>query len=79
MTGLEKALAPKSKKGNGKSDKLWLGFAVTGENAKALQDALGSAGIENRSEYLRKLVLSDLTARLETPSDNGKKPTSDKK
>ncbi len=67
MTDLEKALAPKARKSNGKSDKLWLGFALTGEAAKTLVNALDSAGITNRSDYLKKLVLSDLGKHTDAP------------
>lgn len=60
---LDQALTPKPRV-NGKSDKIWVGFSVNGGSAKVIQQALAKAGITNRGDYIRRLVLADLKQRL---------------
>lgn len=65
---LDEALAPKPKAKTGKSNKIWVGFSVNGGSAKVIQQALAKAGITNRGDYIRRLVLADLKQRLANKS-----------
>lgn len=60
---LDKALATKPRAQKTPS-KIWVGFSVNGGSAKVIQDAFQKAGITNRGDYVRGLVLTDLKKKL---------------
>ena len=61
---LDKALAAKPRAKGTTPKTLWIGMSVTGDSMAIVKAALDKVGETNYSAYVKRLILTDLKARL---------------